>query len=281
MKHNKARGGALGFLYGTVIGRLLLRLLTARFLSKAVGAFLDSRFSKPIIKPFVKSNGIELDDYLNTDSFRCFNDCFTRQINPRLRPIDEAPSALISPCDGAVSAYRITDTTVFPVKQSSYTLASLLQSSELAERFKNGTCVVIRLAVDNYHRYCYADCGVKEPSVFIKGILHTVRPIALEHTSVFTENCREYTLLHTHNFGDIIQIEVGAMLVGRIRNNNSTDSCSVKRGEEKGRFEYGGSTVILLLGENSAVLDPKYFDATAEGRELPVKMGEAIGHSVK
>ena len=41
--------GFLGFLYGTAPGRLLLRLLTARWLSRLAGRFMDSGLSKPLI----------------------------------------------------------------------------------------------------------------------------------------------------------------------------------------------------------------------------------------
>ena len=78
---------------------------------------------------------------------------------------------------------------------------------------------MFRLTVEDYHRYFYIDGGSKGENVFIEGRLHTVQPIALEHRRVFTENCREYTVLHTENFGDVTQVEVGAMMVGRIVNN--------------------------------------------------------------
>ena len=38
-------------------------------------------------------------------------------------------------------------------------------------------------------------------------------------------------------------------MVGRITNYHQ--ACEVKRGQEKGRFEFGGSTVILLFQENA------------------------------
>lgn len=271
----KREKGALGFLYENAIGRMLLRLLTARWISKLCGAYLSSRLSKWLIKRFVASNNINLDDFISND-FRCFNDCFCRKIKPDRRPVDSTASHLIAPCDGLLSAYHITGDTVLPIKQSSYTIKSLLSNEELAQKYQDGICLVFRLCVDHYHRYCYLDNGTKGGNTFLRGRLHTVRPIALENYPVFCENCREYTVMQTENFGTVTQVEVGAMLVGKIKNLHGEHSFN--RGEEKGMFLYGGSTIVVLLEKNAAIIDPQYFDATARYEESPVMMGQSIGH---
>ena len=111
-----------------------------------------------------------------------------------------------------------------------------------------------RLCVNHYHRYIYFDSGIKHKNRHIDGKYHTVRPIALGEYPVFTENCREYAVIDTENFGRCVQLEIGAMLVGRIVNED-IDKCSVKRGYEKGHIEYGGSTVIVLIPEGKAKID--------------------------
>lgn len=70
-------------------------------------------------------------------------------------------------------------------------------------------------------------------------------------------------------------MEVGALLVGRIVNYH--EKKEVKRGEEKGRFEFGGSTVILCLEKDKAVIDGDILSNSAAGIETVVKMGEKIG----
>ena len=126
--------------------------------------------------------------------------------------------------------------------------------------------------------YAYAESGVKSRNRFIEGGLHTVRPVALEERPVFTENCREYCLIKTEKFGTLVQMEVGAMLVGKISNDNMGKG-PVKRGEEKGHFEYGGSTIIVLLRRGAAEIREDILQASKEGIETPVKLGEAIGQS--
>ncbi|MBQ7715161.1 MAG: phosphatidylserine decarboxylase [Clostridia bacterium] len=271
---DKKEGGALRFLYGTAPGRAMLRCIYGRGVSKLCGKYLDSRLSKVLIKKFVKKNNIDLSEYESAE-YRSFNEFFTRKIADGRRPFYDAPKALCSPCDGLLSVYEIKDGLVLPVKQSSYTVSSLLGKDPIAERFADGLCLVFRLCVDNYHRYAYFDSGVKEENIYIKGKLHTVRPIALERYPVFVENCREWTLMHTDNFGDAVQIEVGAMLVGKIKNHAGAGS--FVRGEEKGMFLYGGSTVILLLERGAAAIDQMILDSVSEGKEYPVKMGEMIG----
>ena len=234
----------LHFLYDTVPGRLLLRPLVGRTVSRLAGRFLDTGLSKPLIKPFLRAGNIDLSEYL-PEEYGCFNDCFTRRIRPELRPLPADERALISPCDGRLTVRLIEGDTVLPIKQSRFTIPVLLGSEKLARPFRDGLCLVFRLCVDDYHRYCYFDSGVKSANVFLPGKLHTVRPVALAATPVFTENCREFTFLRTDHFGLAAQIEVGAMLVGQIENRDGPGP--FRRGAEKGRFLYGGSTVAQFV----------------------------------
>ncbi len=273
MADKAKESGTLRFLYHTVPGRIVLRLLIARWVSKLCGAFLNSRLSKPLISKFVRQNGIDLSQF-ESDNFRCFNDCFCRKIKEGGRPIPTDPQVLFSPCDGLLSAYRIQGDTVLPVKQSAYTVASLLRNEELAQRYQDGVCLVFRLCVNHYHRYSYPATGIKGDNIFLKGKLHTVRPIALETCPVFVENCREYTVINTEHFGQLVQMEVGAMLVGKIKNHHGAGP--VTRGDEKGMFLYGGSTIILLLEKDAVSVKEEFFTATAKGEETAIQMGENL-----
>ena len=279
MARKRKHDGFLRFLYNTAAGRLMLKPLVSRGVSRICGKFLESKLSKPLIKSFIKKNNIDLEEY-ESDNFRCFNDCFSRKIKDGRRPIDPDENTLISPCDAFLSAYRITDETVLPIKQSQYTVSSLLNNNnELAAHYKDGICLVFRLCVHHYHRYHYPVTGDKGENIFIKGKLHTVRPIALEARPVFVQNCREYTVIDTQLFGKVLQMEVGAMLVGKIKNHHG--ACHVIRGEEKGMFLYGGSTIVLLLEKGACDVRNEYFEATEKNIETPVRMGEALGISLR
>lgn len=266
---------SLRFLYKNPIGRVFLKVLYASWVSKVAGSFLSSSASRFIIKSFIKKNSIDMTQYEDVE-YHDFNEFFTRRIRPELRPIDMDANKFISPCDGLLSSYRINQNTVIPAKQSRYTIADLIGDKEEAKKFEDGVCLVFRLCVNHYHRYFFFDDATISEPKFIKGKLHTVRPIALETDNVFTTNSREVTYLNTANFGFAAQIEVGAMLVGKIANNKYDRP--VKRGEEKGKFLYGGSTVILLLTKDAVQLDNSYFENTNNGYEVPVIMGEILGY---
>ena len=266
----------LEFLYQTIPGRAVLKLLTRPWISNVCGRFLDSRASHFLIAPFAKSSHIVLSDY-QLDGIHSFNDFFSRKIKPGLRPVDMDPSHLAAPCDGLLSVWNIEKDTVIPVKQSHYTLSSLLRDPDLAARYEDGYCFVFRLCVDHYHRYCYAASGKKSPNRRISGILHTVRPVALQHCPVFTENSREYTLIQTEKLGTLLQMEVGAMLVGRIVNH--TQSAVVQRDQEKGFFQYGGSTIVVLAEKNRISVRDDILKNSGNGVETPIKMGELIGYA--
>ncbi len=271
---NENQNKLLKKLYGNVFGRVLLKTLTAPAISKAAGTFMDSKASKLLIKPFIKHSGIDTSQYIMRD-FRSYNDFFTRLVRPEKRPVDHEPSHLISPCDSKLTVHKISKNSIFRIKGSRYRVSDLLNNDFLAKRFCGGYCLIFRLEVDDYHRYCYIDNGTKTENTYIAGELHTVNPIALERYNIYKRNCREYTVLHTENFGDVVQVEVGAMMVGRIVNND--DTASFRRGEEKGRFEFGGSTIVMLFGKDSVRIDEDILRNSAEGIETVVKYGEKIG----
>lgn len=265
------------FLYNTVLGRFILKLLTRPTLSRVAGCFMDSKLSVFYIKHFIKKNNIALDDF-EIENWKSFNDFFTRKVKPGARDFSSSETDFISPCDGLLTVYPITDDLVFTVKNSEYSITSLLENKNLAERYKNGTCMVFRLTPTHYHRYHYFDSGHKSSNIKVPGILHTVQPIAVENHPVYTRNSREYCTLNTDHFGDVVYMEVGAMLVGRIVNYHN--SYSFVRGEEKGKFEFGGSTIILLFESGKVALNDEIYDSNTKGLEHPVKAGQKIGNSI-
>ena len=267
----------LRFLYYNKIGRIILKPLISRPVSELAGKLLDSRFSMILIDSFVRKNRIDKADYL-LDDIGSFNDFFCRRIKPGLRMISKEKTSLIAPSDGLLSVYKINDGTVLNVKQSRFTIDRLLKDKKLAAGFDNGYVLVYRLCVNHYHRYVYFDSGKKYKDRQINGLYHTVRPVALAEFPVYIENTREYSVINTDNFGRCVQMEVGAMLVGRIVN-ECPASGSVSRGEEKGHFEYGGSTIIVLIPEGKARLREDIAGSVNTGVEIPVVMGEAVGRT--
>jgi len=269
----------LKFLYKTVSGRMVLKVLTRPVFSKATGRVLNSRLSAFAAKNAIKKRKIET-ELLEKTRFRSYNDFFTRKVKAAARPVDMRPESLVSPCDAKLSAYKIGFDSSFLIKGTPYNVKDLLGGDSVYSGFLDGTCLVFRLAVDDYHRYCYFDDGVKGGNTFLKGVLHTVHPIVVDSKyNIYKRNSREYTVMDTQNFGKAVQVEVGALMVGRIRNFHGP--CSFRRGEEKGMFEFGGSTIVLLLQKDAVTLDEDIVNNSANNIETIVKYGEKIGVSAK
>lgn len=268
----------LKLLYTTRTGRMLLRPLVTPAFSKLAGALLNTRFSCRLIKPFIRSNAIDMSDYEET-CYRSYNDFFTRKIKKGAREISGDSFDLISPCDCYASAYEISEDRILNVKNAKYTVSSLLHSKKLAARYQGGYALILRLTVSDYHRYAYAATGRQSKNYRIPGVFHTVNPIAGEHFPIYKENSREYTVIHSSHLGNILQMEVGALMVGKIVNHR--ESCSVLRGEEKGYFEFGGSTIVLLLEKDTVTLREDLLVNTLSGYETQLRMGNSIGRSNK
>lgn len=264
----------LEWLYGTALGRGIVSVMIRPWVSKAAGKVMDSRLSCVAIQPFIRKNHIDMSQFEDR-KFRSFNDFFTRRVCQDLRPIDREPSHLISPCDCKLSVFPITHDLQVKVKGTVYTMDSLLRDQELAKWFDGGIFVLLRLTKDDYHRYCYIDDGVKGENIRIPGVFHTVNPAAVSRCPVYRENTREYSLLESQNFGTVLMMEVGAAMVGRIVNCHGAGP--VRRGQEKGWFEFGGSTVILCLQKDRVCIDEDLLENARSDIETVVKQGEKIG----
>ncbi|MBR5272566.1 MAG: phosphatidylserine decarboxylase [Clostridia bacterium] len=274
---NETQDKWLRFLYRNFFGRLILKLLVCRFVSKIVGWYMNSRLSTRMIKGFVEKNKIDMTQYENKE-WRSYNEFFTRKLAQGARKIDYDNDSFISPCDSKLTVHPINADSVFYIKNSVYTVSDLLAGAKVAQEYEGGYCLIFRLCVDDYHRYCYFDSGKKTMNIFVKGKLHTVNPIALDNCNIYARNCREYTVMQTENFGKVIQTEVGAMCVGKIKNWHEEHSFS--RGEEKGMFEFGGSTIVLLVKKDVIKVDDDILSNSGEGIETVVKMGEKIGKKI-
>ena len=187
------------------------------------------------------------------------------------------PEHFVSPCDSRVSVYPIDGNCRVKIKHTPYTVAELLKNPVLAKRYESGYLWVFRLCVDDYHRYIYIDDGFESRRVHIDGALHTVNPVANDVYPIYKENTREYALLKTVNFGTVLMMEVGALMVGRIENVPLRGR--VKRGKEKGNFAFGGSTIVLMTQKDRVLPDPDIFFNSEKGIETRVHLGEKIGVS--
>ena len=268
------------FLYYNPFGKLALNAIIKRkFLSSWYGKNMDSKKSCEKIEDFVKNNSINMKESIKKiNEFTSFNDFFIRKLKDGARKIDQSETALVSPADGkifAINNFKGLDK--FFVKGQEFSMKEFLNDEKLAKQFENGTFLIIRLAPADYHRYHFPLNGKISENKEINGYYYSVSPHAIRtNFKIFCENKREYSILETKEFGDVCIVEVGATMVGGIKQTYKENSF-VKKGDEKGYFFFGGSTVILLFEKDKIQIDEDILKNSSNGIETKIFMGEHIG----
>jgi phosphatidylserine decarboxylase len=95
---------------------------------------------------------------------------------------------------------------------------------------------------------------------------------------IFLRNERQLCLLRSPRFGALLQCEVGALCVGKIV--QTFRGGLARRGEEKGYFDFGGSSVLLVTDARHVKPDADLLSRTEEGVESLVRLGEALGSAI-
>ncbi len=261
--------------YSSVPGRFLFKVLQKAGFFKPASWFLHTRASRHLIPGYIRKYSLDMKPYAGQD-YASFADFFSRKRNDVSYVSD--PDVLISPCDGLLSVYKVTEHFTIPMKGSTYSLRDFVPDRKIAELFQNGLCLVFRLEASDYHHFCCFDDGRLVETNYIPGQLHSVQPIAHYHVPVFRLNRRWWSVLKTKHFGTAVQVEVGAMLVGGV--SFFKDKGRINRGQELGCFELAGSTIVVLLSSDvrrKLELDTSITPAIGGKTEIRVQIGSAIG----
>ena len=253
----------------------MLKVIMGLHMDRIATRFLWSSLSRPVIGWYAGKNNIPLTKE-EKDSFKTFRDFFVR--TRETEGIDMTPGHFISPCDGWLSAFQITDDSCFDIKNSHYRVSDFLKDEELASNYKDGLLLVFRLCASDYHHYCYVDDGYQGKNHVIPGVLHSVQPIACEKYPVYVLNKRNWCLLTTEHFGPIVQCEIGALVVGGIF--NEKENSRFCKGSEKGHFELAGSTIVLLIEKDKVKLNRDITETLKHSEEVRVLMGQHVGCAV-
>lgn len=270
----------LNWTYSSPVGMKLLEgIIKKKLFSSAYGWYLDRSLSKNKVKGFIKQFGLDMSQAEKDEtSFTSFNDFFFRKLKPAARPIDVSEKAVVSLGDGRLFAYENIDLDkLVQVKGFTYSLKELIKDDKTASKYSGGVCLILRLCPTDYHRFHFIDSGICGETKKIKGAYYSVNPVALQKVEkLFCENKREWSTFKSDNFGDVLYVEVGATCVGSIIQ-TYTPNKKVAKGEEKGYFKFGGSTVILFFEPDKIKIDEEILKQTNLGYETYVLMGEKIG----
>lgn len=270
----------LRWIYGNPLGRLSLAAVVRRaWFSAWYGWRMDRRASANKVLPFVVDYGLDAEEFTKpATAFRTFNEFFYRSLRPAARPIAGGDEVVVFPADGRHLAFAdVESADGFYVKGKKFTVAELLDDGELGRDYAGGSMVISRLCPVDYHRFHFPVSGVPSEARAVSGWLYSVSPIALRlNPGYLVENKRMVTLIQTRHFGRVAMLEVGATMVGAILQGYAPDR-PVAKGEEKGRFAFGGSCVITLFERGRVVLDADLLEHSAEQREVYARMGERLG----
>ena len=127
--------------------QLCVELTNGNMSSKALKKLTKSNLSRLMIQPFAKVYDINTDEILDEiDDFKNLNEFFIRKLHPDARPINQEEDALVSPTDGVISEVgTISNERTFVVKNQVYNVQTLVGDSELADKYKDGTYMIIYL----------------------------------------------------------------------------------------------------------------------------------------
>lgn len=272
-------------LYCSVAGQKIGSLFTNKYFSQAYGVMQDLPSSHRKVRPFIEKFNIPIDDYEpgtrpaldQRDSYRSFNEFFIRKFKRNKRSFVTDPNCMPAFAEARYVGFdAIDEKKHYPVKGHYLLAKDLVANEQVAKIFDGGPLLIARLCPVDYHRYHYPDSGKILDNFRIPGGYDSVNPLALKYKNqIFIKNERHVSILQTENFGRLAYIEVGAICVGKIVQSHRWNKPFL-RGEEKGYFLFGGSTVVLL-GEKGAWKPSKDISQnTANGIETYLHLGQEV-----
>lgn len=280
MEENVPGEAWLRWLYsGSISGRAALHLLVKRaLLTWWYGRKMDNPRSVHKVLPFIVEHDLDVDEFAKSAmSYKTFNEFFSRKLKPAARPIDAGERSAILPADGRhLVVPNVDQADGFYVKGECFELGELL-GGHVGRQFAGGAMLISRLAPVDYHRFHFPCACTAGRASEIKGPLFSVNPIALRrNVRYLVQNKRNVTMLDTALFGSVAMVEVGATMVGGIRE-TYIPGTKVGKGDEKGLFRFGGSCVITVFQKGRIAFDSDLLRQSANLIETYAKMGERFG----
>jgi len=273
---------------------LLQHLAPKRLITIIAGKLANlecPKLTPKVIAWFVQRYQVNMQEADNSDinSYKTFNDFFTRPLKEDARPIAKAD--FICPVDGAISQLgAIQKNQIFQAKGHSYsTLALVAGNVPLASHFEDGHFTCLYLSPKDYHRIHMPCAGKLNSMTYVPGDLFSVNPTTAENVpNLFARNERVVCEFSSEAHGRFLMVLVGATIVGSMatvwhgiinppRNQSvrkwayTNQEISLEQGEEMGRFLLG-STVVMLF-EKGALSFNKNWQPTH-----PIQLGEVMGN---
>ena len=227
--------------------------------AQAWGEFLDSTESAVHVDSFRTNPAFRWHDYMPTPSgYKTFNQFFARHVKPGYRPVAGANKAgvVVAPADAVfLGQWPISKESSINVKGLRWTMAQLLDGSPHAHRFANGVFTHSGLRTFDYHRWHAPVAGTVVEARLIKGQayleVHTVvndslvSLTAVEGTGYQFVQMRGLVVLESA-LGLVACLPVGMAQVSSVVITAELGK-TLRKGEEMGYFQFGGSDFVMLF----------------------------------
>ena len=179
--------------------------------------------SRKRIKAFVDFYHINMNDFTPSDitAYATFEDFFVRAHKPGSRPIyrKDDPTAAVIVADSRVVAYEaVAESKKIWIKGNDFSITNLVMDKQLGPKFADGPVASFRLSPQDYHRYHSPVSGTIKQFRSMPGDYYEVDPIALQsQVDILTRNARDYVVIETKEFGEVLFVAIGASQVGTVR----------------------------------------------------------------
>lgn len=248
-----------------------IELTNNRLNSYILKSFTKSKLSKVMNKSFVKVFNIdeaEMEKPLH--HYGSLQELFVRNLKTDARIIDQHPESIISPVDGVLADIGlINEQCTFYVKNQDYHLIEMLGNDKRAEKYKEGTYLILYLSPSHYHRIHTPISGAIVGRWALGNKSYPVNQLGLKlGKRPLSKNYRLITEVKMDNYKHYSIIKVGAMNVNCIHPTNTNKE--ITKGEEIAYFSFG-STVILLFEKGTIQLNESLMVP------LEVKVGMKLG----
>jgi len=260
--------------------------------------------SKQQIKAFVEFYNIKMEDFQPSDisAYPTFEDFFVRAHKPGSRPIyaEDDPSSAVVVADSRVVVYEtVQQSKKLWIKGYDFSITNLVMDNRLGAQFDDGAVASFRLSPQDYHRYHSPVTGKIKLFRSIPGDYYQVDPVALQSDiDILDRNARDYVVVETEHLGDVLFVAIGATDVGsvkyvkrilvavftlliflRIHDRWQMLGNEIRKGEELGYFQFGGSSIIVAFQKGRILFDEDLLSLSKEAIAMDVEVGMSLGRA--
>ncbi|KAB2569058.1 Phosphatidylserine decarboxylase proenzyme 2 [Lasiodiplodia theobromae] len=226
-----------------------------------------------------------MEDFSPSDinAYETFEDFFTRAHAPGSRPITEPGnnSSAVCVADARLVTYSsVEETRRLWIKGADFSISQLVMDNQLGARFNGAAVASFRLSPQDYHRYHSPVSGTIKLFRSMPGDYYDVDPWALQsNVDILTRNARDYVLIETQGFGDVLFIAIGAADVGTVKIHDEWQKPGslITKGDELGQFQFGGSSIIVAFKPGKIAFDEDLLSFSKQQIMVDVEVGMSLG----